>query len=136
MATEQRENEKDIAELMTTIESALDQLPLEDIKTVIVLAEGMIVKKQAEAKEAFLRELNEFKERAAKLGISLGSLAPAKTGKKAGKRGRIQAVKYRGPNGEEWAGRGIKPKWLQEAEKEGRNREEFRVLEHAVAQPA
>jgi DNA-binding protein H-NS len=132
MATEKRENEKEIAELMTTIETTLDKLPFENIKTVIALAEEKLTSKQNEEKEALLTELSEFKEKAARLGISFNSLFPTKTGRKAGKRGGAQPVKYRGPNGQTWAGRGKKPNWLSQLEAEGRNREDFR--EHAAPQ--
>ncbi|WP_407927987.1 H-NS family nucleoid-associated regulatory protein [Belnapia arida] len=36
-------------------------------------------------------------------------------------------MRFRGPNGEEWSGRGCLPKWLHAMQAEGRNREEFRV---------
>jgi DNA-binding protein H-NS len=37
------------------------------------------------------------------------------------------APKYRGPSGETWAGRGLKPKWLQLLIKEGHKLDEFTV---------
>lgn len=43
-------------------------------------------------------------------------------------RKKIQiAPKYRGPNNETWAGRGLAPKWLTELEKKGRKREQFLI---------
>ena len=42
-------------------------------------------------------------------------------------RGRKAAVKYRDKAGNQWSGRGLKPKWLNEAEKAGHKREEFLV---------
>lgn len=36
-------------------------------------------------------------------------------------------VKYRGPNGEEWSGRGRQPKWLTVMEAQGKTREDYRV---------
>ena len=35
--------------------------------------------------------------------------------------------KYRGPNGETWAGRGATPKWLTALMKEGHKRDEFLI---------
>jgi len=35
-------------------------------------------------------------------------------------KGRKVAPKYRGPNGETWAGRGARPRWMQEAIKQGK----------------
>ena len=57
--------------------------------------------------------------------------AAAKNGKRARKPrddiGVKRAAKYRGPNGEEWSGRGRTPKWLAVLEAEGRGREEFLI---------
>jgi DNA-binding protein H-NS len=41
--------------------------------------------------------------------------------------GAKRAAKYRGPNGEEWSGRGRTPRWLAALEAEGRGREEFLI---------
>lgn len=38
-------------------------------------------------------------------------------------------VKYRGPNGETWSGRGLMPRWLVALEGTGRNRSEFLIAE-------
>jgi DNA-binding protein H-NS len=43
------------------------------------------------------------------------------------KKKRKVAAKYRGPNGESWAGRGMRPRWLTAALAEGRKLEEFAV---------
>ena len=45
----------------------------------------------------------------------------------AGKVRAPVAVKYRGPNGETWSGRGKAPKWLTRLESEQRHRNEFLV---------
>lgn len=50
------------------------------------------------------------------------------TGKPARARTRTSvavAAKYRGPNGETWSGRGLKPRWLTALLAEGRQKEEF-----------
>ncbi len=47
--------------------------------------------------------------------------------KPRGDTGVKRAAKYRGPNGEEWSGRGRVPKWMAVLEAEGRNREEFLI---------
>ena len=47
-------------------------------------------------------------------------------GKQAKPRAPIKA-KYRGPNGEEWSGRGIAPTWLSALIAQGRTKEEFAV---------
>jgi DNA-binding protein H-NS len=42
-------------------------------------------------------------------------------------RGRKVPPKYRGPSGETWAGRGLKPKWMVEALKKGKKMEDFLI---------
>jgi DNA-binding protein H-NS len=37
------------------------------------------------------------------------------------------APKYRGPDGDTWTGRGIMPRWLNSAMKEGKKREDFLI---------
>ena len=37
------------------------------------------------------------------------------------------AVKYRGPNGETWSGRGRAPRWVEALEAQGRQRAEFSI---------
>jgi DNA-binding protein H-NS len=43
-------------------------------------------------------------------------------------KGKKAAPKYRGPNGELWAGRGLAPKWLVELEKKGKKRDSFLIV--------
>ena len=40
---------------------------------------------------------------------------------------RKAAPKYRGPNGETWAGRGVQPRWLVGAIRAGKRLEDFRI---------
>jgi DNA-binding protein H-NS len=96
--------------------------------------------KLEDAKAALRAELE---RRAAELGISAddlfstaGQRAPAeqavgKNGKRTRKprddTGAKRAAKYRGPNDEEWSGRGRTPNWLAALEAEGRGREEFLI---------
>lgn len=50
------------------------------------------------------------------------------TGRKAhALKGRKAEPKYRGPNGETWAGRGLAPTWLTSLEKKGKNRDQFLI---------
>src|SRR6266545_7909426 len=53
-----------------------------------------------------------------------------------GRRGRSLkarkvAPKYRGPNGETWAGRGARPRWMQEAIKAGAKPDDFLITQGA-----
>jgi DNA-binding protein H-NS len=43
--------------------------------------------------------------------------------------GKKIAPKYRGPDGETWTGRGLKPKWLQAALEDGKTTEDFLIAE-------
>jgi DNA-binding protein H-NS len=61
---------------------------------------------------------------------SLGMLAkqaPTRTRRSGPMKGGKAKPKYRGPNGETWAGRGMQPTWLTQLVARGRNREEFVV---------
>ncbi len=91
--------------------------------------------KLEDAKAALRAELE---RKAAGLGIAPGDVfawlrqqMPVDKGARAGKPrddiGAKRAAKYRGPNGEEWSGRGRTPRWLAALEAEGRGREEFLV---------
>jgi DNA-binding protein H-NS len=40
------------------------------------------------------------------------------------------APKYRGPDGNTWCGRGLKPRWLVKEMKEGKKPEDFLILPH------
>jgi DNA-binding protein H-NS len=42
-------------------------------------------------------------------------------------KGKKVAAKYRGPNGETWAGRGLAPRWLAALEAKGKKREAFLI---------
>src|SRR5215475_3301558 len=48
-------------------------------------------------------------------------------------RGTTVAPKYRGPNGETWAGRGAMPRWMAAAIKEGKTREDFLIDKSGAA---
>lgn len=58
---------------------------------------------------------------------------PLRRGQSAAKRkahplkGRKAEPKYRGPDGETWAGRGLAPRWLTALEKKGKKRESFLI---------
>ena len=51
----------------------------------------------------------------------------AQNGKQHPAQGKKVAAKYRGPNGEAWAGRGLTPRWLAELEGKGESREQYLI---------
>ena len=116
----------------------LDRLTVQQLTALIAAAEAKRRDKLEDARAALRAEME---RRAAELGIAVGDLfstagqqapveqAAAKNGRRARKPrddiGIKRAAKYRGPNGEEWSGRGRMPNWLAALEAEGRGREEF-----------
>jgi DNA-binding protein H-NS len=62
------------------------------------------------------------------LGSSVGSLGGkiARVGRRSLKGIKV-AAKYRGPDGDTWAGRGATPRWLKAAIKEGGKLEDFLI---------
>lgn len=106
----------------------LDQMSVQELTALIEEATAKRQEKQAEAKAAMLAR---WKAEAAEAGLSIEAVfpvSPAPQRRQARKdAGGALPVKYRGPNGEEWSGRGRTPKWLQILEAEGRKREEFLV---------
>ncbi|MEJ2804288.1 nucleoid protein H-NS [Comamonas sp. BIGb0124] len=97
------------------------------------------LKAQAEAllKQADELLVNERESAIAEINQRLEQLGLTPDDLKGGKRvkakadgdkpKRIVPVKYKGPNGETWTGRGQKPVWLAELLKQGRKVEEFLI---------
>ena len=92
------------------------------------LADTLRLEKMEEARNALASKIQaECKE----LGLSPEEVL----GIRRGRRGRrvnttSVSVKYTGPQGETWTGRGIAPLWLRKLEEEGHDREEYRVPEY------
>lgn len=70
--------------------------------------------------------IKELKAKIAEYGLSAADLSL--TGKQSTKVASTVKAKYRNPQtGETWSGRGIAPRWMQEAEKAGKARESFLI---------
>ena len=118
----------------------LDRMTVQQLVALIAAAEA---KRRDKLEDARAELRAEMERRAAELGISAddlfsmaGQQAPteqraAKNGPRTRKPrddiGAKRAAKYRGPNGEEWSGRGRTPIWLAALEAESKNRKEFAV---------
>jgi len=116
-------------DLRGLLEEILDRLPVDDMDSVIQAAQQKRQSKANEAREAFLRTIE---EQAARLGFRVNVTTIHAAGSASGRKSRRDtgtpvAAKFRGPNGETWSGRGIPPKWLTALEAQGRTREEFRI---------
>jgi len=111
--------------------AALDRMSAQELTELIEAAEAKRRDKRETAKQELV---DEFRARAAALGLSMDALLPrrqrAESGSASGRKQRSDAgssrpAKYRGPNGEAWSGRGRTPRWLAALEAEGRGREQF-----------
>ncbi len=61
-------------------------------------------------------------------GLSPAAPANGRRGRRKGTRaGRKVPAKYRGPRGETWSGRGLRPRWLTAAIKEGKKPDDFLI---------
>ena len=56
-----------------------------------------------------------------------GAVATKEKPVRGPKSGAKVAAKYQGPNGENWSGRGLTPKWMAALIAEGRSKDEFAV---------
>ena len=65
---------------------------------------------------------------------ALGEDVGATRGRRGGSamKGKKVAAKYRGPDGETWAGRGAMPRWMAAAIKEGKKRDDFLIDKSAM----
>src|SRR3954452_18898056 len=97
-------------ETMAFVAAFLNRLSPAGLANVISKAQEKQQERREEAKAALLAE---FREKAASLGLQvnlelLETHAPTRRRSDAG---QILPVRYRGPNGETWSGRGHPPNW-------------------------
>lgn len=89
-------------------------------------------KLMAQAEQARKDELSsviaDIKAKMKQFGITAADLGGAAGGKKAGKSKSGAAAKYRGPNGELWAGGpGRKPEWVREVLASGKSLDSYLI---------
>ena len=113
---------------LTPLLSALETLGVEQLTALISAAEAAREAKRSAARQQLIAE---FRAKAEAIGVPFGDLfsAAQEKGGVTGRSlaGRKIAVKYRGPNGEEWTGKGKTPRWLVAQEAEGRTRDHFAI---------
>ena len=123
----ERDGEASAEAVKHSLRTAVEKMTVPEISALIEFAEQTLRHKQETAREELLTE---FRKRASDLGLSfeglLASRSAASPAKTAGGGKKVPA-KYRGPNGEEWTGRGRTPGWLTALEAEGKKREQFAV---------
>ncbi len=107
----------------------LGQMSVPELIALRDAAEAKRREKLESAKEAVLAETT---ARLAELGLTLEEVLPGRPAVASGRKvrkdaGTTAAAKFRGPNGEEWSGRGRLPKWLRALEAEGKTRDQFRI---------
>lgn len=105
----------------------LDKMTVPELTALIEEAQTKRREKMVEAKAGLIEE---FRAKAAQLGLTLEDVlaAPSAPSPKSAKAaGSSLPAKYRGPNGEEWSGRGRLPRWLQAAEATGKSRDDFKA---------
>ncbi|OIN91270.1 MAG: nucleoid-structuring protein H-NS [Comamonadaceae bacterium CG1_02_60_18] len=99
--------------------------------------QNQIAKLQKQAEDIKAQELQkavqDIKDKMAAYGITVADLEAGKsrarksTAGKTSKAGTPAAIKYRGPNGEAWSGRGLMPRWLAAEVAQGKTKESFAV---------
>jgi DNA-binding protein H-NS len=103
-----------------------DRMTVGELTGLIDAAEAKRREKLEDARKALIAE---FRQKASKIGFSsLESLLGSPSHDRKGKPSATLPVKFRNPEtGETWSGRGRLPKWVENAEKAGRKRDEFAV---------
>jgi DNA-binding protein H-NS len=90
-------------------------------------AQALMAQAEQARKNELASVVADIKAKMKQYGITVADLggAPAR---KPGKSKSTAVAKYRGPNGELWAGGpGRKPEWVRNAMAEGKNIEDFRI---------
>jgi DNA-binding protein H-NS len=107
----------------------LDPMSVAELTALIGAAEEKRKEKLEDAKLALMAE---FSRKAAELGVTVSELyghaeePVTPRGRKPRKDiGQPAGVKYRGPLGETWSGRGRRPGWLNEALAKGKSVADF-----------
>jgi DNA-binding protein H-NS len=133
----ERQNEKvtewleiDLSKLSSTdrvglITEIMDTLSTQELR---VIRDEADRKRQANLKDERAAAIAEMRERFSQLELSFEEVLAAEGNKQTTRRsGATARVKYRGPDGETWSGRGRAPVWLKILEAGGHNREEYLV---------
>ena len=94
-----------------------------------------LLKLREQVEDALLSHRATLEKQLEAMGSSIASLGRgkiARSGRGSTLKGKKVAPKYRGPDGETWAGRGATPRWLKAAIKEGKELESFLIDKSAA----
>jgi DNA-binding protein H-NS len=102
--------------------------------TTLLEIQNQIAQLQKQAEEIKATEIanavQDIKSKMAAYGITIADLqgsGKVRASKASAKSGTPAPVKYRGPNGETWSGRGLMPRWLSGQVAQGKSKESFAV---------
>jgi DNA-binding protein H-NS len=113
------------ADRVALMREIMDTLNTQELRVILDEADK---KRQVNLKDERAAAIAEMREKFSQLELSFEEVLAAEGNKKTKRRAGASApVKYRGPNAEEWSGRGRAPVWLKNLEAEGHNREEYLV---------
>jgi DNA-binding protein H-NS len=103
---------------------SLDDLDVAALRQVADHALALIQERNGPDKRTFIGEVT---ARAISLGGSITGLFGKSADKPAVSTAPSSPVRYRGPDGQTWTGKGKLPKWLAELEANGKKREDYAV---------
>ena len=113
------------ADRIVLITEVMDTLSAQDLR---VIREEADKKRQAKLKDARSAAIEEMRQKFSQLELSFEEVLATESNKRTKRRSpRNARVKYRGPEGEEWSGRGRAPVWIKNLEAARHSREEYLV---------
>ncbi len=113
-----------VEEKIQLIEEIADSLPGERLGEV---RDTMERKRQERMEETETALMAEVMEKVARSGVDMRRLLTKLRSQGRKQRDTAPKAKYRDEEGNEWSGIGRPPQWILDKEKQGHNREEYRI---------
>jgi DNA-binding protein H-NS len=115
-------------------QTSIQEMKMQDLKDLQRKVNAEVEKREAEARTEKLAQLRVLADEldvaiVEKAGVGDTGLRRRRVGKQ-GKDRKARAsgdIVYRDPNGNQWTGRGRRPKWIVEAQERGEDIEQFRI---------